>query len=171
MAPTLLCQLDEVWEGQTDTEAVKPSSGLEGLCGKIGHMKIGQLAERTGISTKTIRYYEDIGVLPEPDRAPNGYRRYRPGVAERIAFVQDAQSAGLSLVEIQMILDLRDSGEATCGHVIESLETHLAEVDRQMEELQRTRSRLTEIIARARSLDPKDCTDPNRCQTIPKGSK
>jgi MerR family copper efflux transcriptional regulator len=134
-------------------------------------MKIGQLAERTGLSTKTIRYYEDVGVLPEPDRAPNGYRSYQPAVAERIAFIQDAQSAGLSLLEIQMILDLRDSGEATCGHVIDSLESRLTEVDRQMEELQRTRSRLTEIIDRARSLDPMDCIDPNRCQTIPKGSK
>ena len=134
-------------------------------------MKIGQLAERTGLSTKTIRYYENIGVLPDPDRAPNGYRSYEPDVADRIGFIQDAQSAGLSLVEIQMILDLRDSGEATCGHVIDSLEMQLAEVDRQMEDLQRTRSRLTEIIGRARSLDPKDCSVPNRCQTIPKGKR
>ena len=134
-------------------------------------MKIGQLAERTGLSTKTIRFYEDIGVLPEPDRAPNGYRSYQPAVAERLEFIHDAQSAGLSLLEIQMILDLRDSGETTCGHVIDSLESRLTEVDRQMEELQRTRSRLTEIISRARSLDPMDCVDPNRCQTIPKGNK
>lgn len=134
-------------------------------------MKIGQLAERTGLSAKTIRYYEGLGVLPQPDRAPNGYRRYTPAVAERIAFIQDAQSAGLSLLEIQMILELRDSGESTCGHVIDSLESRLAEVDRQMEELRRTRSRLDEIIGRARSLDPNECSDPNRCQTIPKGSK
>lgn len=134
-------------------------------------MKIGQLAERTGLSAKTIRYYEGLGVLPQPDRAPNGYRRYTPAVAERIAFIQDAQSAGLSLLEIQMILELRDSGESTCGHVIDSLESRLAEVDRQMEELRRTRSRLDEIIGRARSLDPNECSDPNRCQTIPKGCK
>lgn len=134
-------------------------------------MKIGQLAEQTGLSTKTIRYYENIGVLPPPDRAPNGYRTYQTSVAERVAFIQDAQSAGLSLLEIQMILDLRDSGEATCGHVTDSLESRLAEVDRQMEELQRTRSRLTEIIGRARSLDPSECSDPNRCQTIPKGNE
>jgi MerR family copper efflux transcriptional regulator len=134
-------------------------------------MKIGQLAERSGVSTKTIRYYEDIGVLPEPDRASNGYRRYTAAAAERIEFIQDAQSAGLSLVEIQLILDLRDSGEATCGHVITSLESQVDEVDRQMDELQRTRLRLTEIIERAKSLDPADCNDPNRCQTIPKGDR
>lgn len=134
-------------------------------------MKIGQLADRTGVSTKTIRYYEDIGVLPEPERATNGYRRYAESAAERLEFIQDAQSAGMSLTEIQTILDLRDHGEATCGHVIGSLEAQLDQVDDQMEELRRTRQRLTEILDHARSMDPTDCNDPNRCQTIPKGSK
>lgn len=134
-------------------------------------MKIGQLAARTGVSTKTIRYYEDIGVLPEPERQANGYRHYAAATTDRIAFIQDAQSAGLSLVEIQMILSLRDTGEATCDHVIGSLEAHLADLDRQMDDLRRTRGRLIEIIDRARSLDQADCNDPNRCQTIPKGSQ
>lgn len=133
-------------------------------------MKIGQLAKRTGLSTKAIRYYEDVGVLPEAERAPNGYRTYDRSAADRIEFIQDAQSAGMSLVEIQMILDLRDSGEATCSHVIATLEDHLAEVDSQMDDLGRTRERLVEIIDRARSLDPADCRDPNRCQTIPEGT-
>jgi len=134
-------------------------------------MKIGQLAERSGVSTKAIRYYEEIGVLPEPHRAANGYRTYDPSAAKRIAFIRDAQSAGLSLLEIQMILELRDEGESTCGHVIASLEMHLAEVDRQMAELARTRRRLTEIIAQATSMNPSECTDPDRCQTIPKGRR
>ena len=130
-------------------------------------MKIGQLAEATGVSTKAIRYYEDLGVLPQPERAPNGYRTYDATTADRISFIQDAQSAGLSLLEIQMILDLRDAGESTCGHVISSLDMHLADVDRQMAELERTKQRLESIIERARSLDPASCDDPNRCQTIP----
>ena len=133
-------------------------------------MKIGQLAERVGISTKAIRYYETIGVLPEPERAANGYRSYSPATAERIAFIQDAQTAGLSLLEIQTILELRDSGEATYGHIIGALQSHLDEVDRQMDDLRRTKERLSEILDRARSLDPADCNDPNRCQTIPKES-
>lgn len=122
------------------------------------------------MSTKAIRYYEEIGVLPEPERAENGYRKYDPTAADRISFIQDAQSAGLSLLEIQMILDLRDAGESTCGHVIASLEMHLAEVDRQMAELTRTRRRLADLVEQATSMDPTACTDPNRCQTIPKGS-
>lgn len=130
-------------------------------------MKIGQLASATGVSAKAIRYYEEIGVLPEPAREDNGYRNYEPAVAERISFIQDAQSAGLSLLEIQMILELRDGGQPTCAHVISSLETHRRDVDRQMEDLRRTRSRIDDILDRARSLDPSTCDDPNRCQTIP----
>lgn len=132
-------------------------------------MKIGQLAERAGVSTKAIRYYEDIGVLPEPERAANGYRTYDGAAADRISFIQDAQSAGLTLTEIQLILELRDGGESTCHHVIETLKRHLDDVDAQMEDLRRTRRRLSEIIEHARALNPADCNDPNRCQTIPKG--
>jgi MerR family copper efflux transcriptional regulator len=132
-------------------------------------MRIGQLADRTGVSTKAIRYYEQLGVLPEANRAPNGYRVYDRSAEDRIAFIQDAQSAGMSLLEIQMILELRDAGESTCSHVIGSLEMHLGEVNRQMAELARTRRRLVELIEHAKSLDPSECKDPNRCQTIPKG--
>ncbi len=134
-------------------------------------MKIGQLADRTGVSTKAIRYYEDIGVLPEPARADNGYRTYDDSTEDRITFIRDAQTAGLSLTEIQLILDLRDRGESTCGHVIATLEDHLRDVDRQMSEMARTRDRLSGLIERARSLDPDTCDDPNRCQTIPGGNQ
>jgi MerR family copper efflux transcriptional regulator len=134
-------------------------------------VRIGQLAERTGVSRQAIRYYEELGVLPPAPRAENGYRTYDTASTERISFIQDAQTAGMSLVEIQMILELRDSGESTCGHVIETLEHHLSELDRQMEDLERTRGHLTSIIERARGLDPARCDDPNRCQTIPKGTK
>ncbi|MFB3051436.1 MAG: MerR family transcriptional regulator, partial [Acidimicrobiia bacterium] len=66
-------------------------------------MKIGELANKTGLTTKTIRYYEDIGVLPEPGRHANGYRSYHPSVIDRVGFIKDAQASGLSLIEIQVI--------------------------------------------------------------------
>ena len=134
-------------------------------------MKIGELAARTGVSTKAIRYYEDIGVLPEPPRAPNGYRLSDRDSTERLQFIQDAQSAGLSLIEIQMILDLRDGGQPSCGHVISVLEGHLAQVETQLADLVRTRERITALIDDAGSMDPAECDDPNRCQTIPKGNQ
>lgn len=132
----------------------------------IAVMRIGELAQKTGVTTKTIRYYEGIGVIPEPERMANGYRLYDEVDVDRLHFVRDAQAAGLSLVEINLILDLRDQGESTCEHVIEMLESHLADVDRQLEELGRTKNQLKAMTVRARKLDPSTCTDANRCQTI-----
>jgi len=129
-------------------------------------MKIGTLADRSGLSTKAIRYYEDIGILPTPQRSSNGYRTYDNGVLDRIGFIRDAQAAGLSLTEIQLILELREEGESTCGHTIGLLESHLADVENQLDELRRTQTRLRAMIVTARSLDPAKCDDPNRCQTI-----
>ncbi len=129
-------------------------------------MRIGEVARATGVPTKTIRYYEDIGVLPEPDRADNGYRDYGPGTIDRLRFIRDAQATGLSLTEISSILDLRGHGETTCHHVIDLLERHLSDLDRHIETLHQTRVHLAALTERARGLDPAECTDPYRCQTI-----
>lgn len=129
-------------------------------------MRIGEAARRSGLPTSTIRYYEDIGLLPPPARTPNGYRDYEAEAVERLRFVRDAQDSGLSLAEIASILELRAQGESTCQHVIELLERHLEDVDRRIERLQATRELYARLIARAGTLDPGDCTDPARCQTI-----
>ncbi len=129
-------------------------------------MRIGELARRTRVPTKTIRYYEEIGVLPEPQRTANGYRDYAEDAVDRLAFVRDAQAMGLTLAEIAFILDLRSQGEATCHHVIDLLEHHLAALDRHIQTLRRTRKRLLALTETARSLDPAECRDPYRCQTV-----
>jgi MerR family transcriptional regulator, copper efflux regulator len=129
-------------------------------------VKIGELAMASGFNTRTIRYYENIGLLPEPERLPNGYRRYRKTAVDRLGFIRDARSAGLSLAEIGMILDMKDHGESTCDHVVFLLEEHVRSVDRQIEDLGRARGRLEDLIDRARRMDPSGCLDPNRCQTL-----
>jgi DNA-binding transcriptional MerR regulator len=132
-------------------------------------MRIGDLAQDTGVSTKTIRYYETIGVLPEADRAPNGYRSYDEDTIDRLRFVLDAQATGLSLTEIASILGLREQGASTCAHVTHLLEHHLEDLDRHIAVLQSTRTQLAALTERAHRLDPANCTDPNRCQTIADG--
>ncbi|HSJ83200.1 MAG TPA: heavy metal-responsive transcriptional regulator [Acidimicrobiia bacterium] len=129
-------------------------------------MRIGELARRTGVPTKTIRYYEEVGVLPAPERSANDYRDYPEEAVDRLGFVRDAQATGLTLAEIASILDLRGQGEATCHHVIELLEGHLTALDRHIQTLRETRKKLTALTEQARSLDPSECRDPNRCQTI-----
>ncbi len=133
-------------------------------------MKIGELGNRASVPTKTIRYYEEIGLLPKPERAPNGYREYRDDAVARLRFIREAQATGLTLTEIASILDLRGHGEGTCHHVIELLDRHLDDLDRYIENLHRTRDQLVVLTERAKGLDPEDCTDPNRCQTIAAGA-
>ncbi len=132
-------------------------------------MKIGQLADRCGVSTKTIRYYEDIGLLAEPARTSSGYRNYSDDAVERLRFVRDAQATGLTLAEIASVLELKGSGERSCGHTMALIDEHLASIDRQIEQLAAARAQLADLADRGRTLDPAACTDPNRCQVIADG--
>lgn len=129
-------------------------------------MRIGELAELGGVSTKTVRYYESIGLLVEPGRTASGYRNYDPGAVERLRFVREAQASGLTLTEIASVLELKDAGATSCEHTRALLQRHLEELDAQIERLQAARSSLAELADRAGFLDPSSCTDPNRCQVI-----
>ncbi len=129
-------------------------------------MKIGQLADQVGVSPKTVRYYESIGLLAEPDRTASGYRDYDERALARLRFVRDAQATGLSLAEIASVLELKAAGKGSCAHTTALLQRHLAELDEQIERLQAARTELAELAGRSRRLDPTACTDPNRCQVI-----
>ena len=129
-------------------------------------MRIGELADAADVNTKTVRYYESIGLMPEPQRTPSGYRHYTPSALERLRFIRDSQATGLTLAEIQSILELKDSGARTCHHTQTLLDEHLADIDTQIRRLQAARQELLDLADRAARLDPSDCTDPNRCQVI-----
>ncbi|MDH3705510.1 MAG: heavy metal-responsive transcriptional regulator [Acidimicrobiia bacterium] len=132
-------------------------------------MKIGALAEHTSVSTKTVRYYESIGLLAAPRRTPSGYRDYDSDAIERLRFIRDAQATGLTLTEIASVLELKDAGSSSCQHTAALLERHLADLDDQITRLQSARRQLVELSTRAQALDPRACTDPNRCQVIGSG--
>lgn len=129
-------------------------------------MRIGALAELSGLSTQTIRYYESIDLLAEPERTPAGYRQYSADAVERLRFVRDAQASGLTLAEVETLLSMKDAGLATCTHTLSFLHRHVAEIDARIERLQAARTEMLELAERAGQLDPTTCTDPNRCQVI-----
>lgn len=129
-------------------------------------MRIGELAQRSGATTKALRYYESLGLLPEPDRTPSDYRDYGPDAIERVRFIKDAQASGLTLTEIHSLVELKSAGQATCEHTIDLLHRHLADIDSQITKLQAARSSLASLAERAESLDHADCTDPHRCHVI-----
>lgn len=129
-------------------------------------MRIGEVASRSGVSTKTIRYYEAIGLLPPPQRSASGYRDYEESALDRLAFVRAAQAVGLSLGEIRSIVALRDGGDTPCGHVLDLLRARSAELDRRIAEMHSLRGELHRLVQRAEGLDPADC-DPRRiCHLI-----
>ncbi len=77
------------------------------------HLRIGELGARLGLSTATLRYYESVGLLGEPERSPNGYRLYGDDAEERLRFILRAKALDLSLDEIRSLLDLWRQG--TCS--------------------------------------------------------
>jgi DNA-binding transcriptional MerR regulator len=128
-------------------------------------MRIGQIAEKAGVSAKTIRFWEGEGLLPPPGRTPAGYRDYGPAVLDRLGFIRHAQAAGFTLAAIRQVLEIRDDGQPPCVHVTELIGRRLAEVDARLAELTRTRDQLVVLAARAAAQDPADCL--GYCSIIP----
>jgi DNA-binding transcriptional MerR regulator len=115
-------------------------------------LHIGQLAERVSVSTKSIRYYEQIGLLPKPVRSEGGFRLYRADDEERLRFIAAARRTGFTLGEIKEILALRDRGVAPCDYVREAIRRRLGQVDQQLAELRQLKRELARLEAVARSL-------------------
>ncbi len=129
-------------------EARRPSPRSRGDTARA--LTIGQLAERTGFSAKTIRYYEAVGLLPEPRRRPSGYRQYDESAADRLAFVGRAKRLGLSLAEIRSVLVLHDTGTQPCEHVRGLLDLQIRRVDEALDQLTAFRRQLARLRRSAR---------------------
>jgi DNA-binding transcriptional MerR regulator len=109
---------------------------------------ISALAKQAGVPVKTIRYYEDVGLLPRPSRTASGYRLYAPESADRLHFIKKAQNLGLRLEEIREILDLADRGRCPCGHVQAFLRKRLAELQQKIADLRLIEQRVNGAIRR-----------------------
>src|SRR5260221_1084512 len=129
-------------------------------------MLIRELAQRTGVSSKTIRYYESVGLLPCPQRASNHYRLYRDTDVELLRFIVGARSLGYPLAEIAQFLAARDNGSLPCQQVLASLEARLHEIERRIADLQVVRATLEQIRQEAQTRpQPPICDD--RCVPSP----
>lgn len=125
-------------------------------------MQIKDLAAKTGLSPKTIRFYEETGILPRAKRLPNGYRTYDEEDVERVRFVAGSRHLGFSLDDIEEILSLRDRGEPPCRYVLDQLAAKADEIAVRIAELQQMEQELRQLHAAAldfpiEDIDGKAC--------------
>jgi DNA-binding transcriptional MerR regulator len=130
------------------------------------HLTIGQVAKTSGVGTKTIRYYEQIGVLPAPSRAASGYRLYdQPGV-ERLRFIRRARSLGLPLQQLKTLTGMLNGGPRPefRPRLRELVCAQLDAVTNQIAELEGLRQQLGQILQRM-STSPRRPRDGG-CQCL-----
>ncbi|MDF1501239.1 MAG: heavy metal-responsive transcriptional regulator [Anaerolineales bacterium] len=128
--------------------------------------QIGEASEQTGLTAKTIRYYEEAGLIPPADRKPNGYRIYGDDDLDRLRFIRSARALAFPLEDIEEILAFRDRGEPPCLYVMTLMEDQIDSISQRILELERLRDELRRLHARGQSLpedvDMKSCI----CHTI-----
>jgi len=124
-------------------------------------MRIGEAAAAAGLTAKTLRFYEDRGLLPLAERAPNGYRDYAQETVSRLEFIRRGRSAGLSLAQIGDVLSVRDLGQAPCVHVRDLLAKQLTDLEAKIAELTALRATVAEFHESVAAGDPAAC-DPER---------
>lgn len=106
---------------------------------------IGKLSKETGLSVQTIRYYEKLGILPEPARTESGYRNYSDDYFEHIHFIKNAREMGFSLEEIKLLVNLRRSEEALGKDVKEIVNSKIQKINEQIKSLEATRNYLSSL--------------------------
>jgi DNA-binding transcriptional MerR regulator len=125
-------------------------------------MEIRELVQKTSVPAKTIRYYEDIGLLPPPARKPNGYRDYADADVERLKLVAGARRMDIPLAEIQEILDLRDRQEPPCFRLLEIIAQKRSEIQVRIEQLKQMDAELSVLRDLGMSF-PKDDIEGKHC--------
>lgn len=120
-------------------------------------MQRGELARRTGCNLETVRYYEKIGMMPEPPRTASGYRIYDEDHVSRLRFILRGRELGFSIEEIRDLLGFVESGTQTCAIVKERTERHLTNVRARIADLRRIEQVLATTAARCSGNDVPDC--------------
>ncbi|NIR31128.1 MAG: helix-turn-helix domain-containing protein [Gammaproteobacteria bacterium] len=122
-----------------------------------GRFSIGALSGRSGVNVETIRYYERIGLLPDPPRTEGGHRLYGLEHVKRLAFIRRSRELGFSIEEIRALLDLVDSGAYTCGEVKSMTDRHLESVRSKIADLRKLERTLAGISSQCEGGEVPEC--------------
>ena len=120
-------------------------------------LAIGTLAKRTGTKVQTVRYYEQIGLMPEPGRTEGGQRRYGDADLDRLAFIRHARQLGFTLEAIRELLDLSDNPSRSCAEVDVIAHRQLKEVEARIARLEALRKELKRMLRECSRDTVSDC--------------
>lgn len=109
-------------------------------------LQIGELSRRSGLPIKTLRYYEEIGLIQTVNRSQGGFRQFSPRCLDRLSFIKEAKAIGLTLAEIGQILSIYDRGHLPCPLVEQTLTDKLREIDQRIASLHRLKDRLETLL-------------------------
>ena len=129
-------------------------------------MRIGEIAERSGVTPKALRHYEQVGVMPVPSRTPSGYRDYGPDAIQRLQFITAGQRVGLTLRQLAKILEVRDGGQAPCAEALALVDGRLRDIEQSIARLEALRTELAAVAERGRRVAPDDCSADSVCAVI-----
>ena len=119
-------------------------------------MNIGDVASASGLPAKTIRYYEDIGLV-RPARGENGYRHFRETDLHKLAFLGRARSLGFTIEECRMLMSLYEDRDRASADVKKVAEEHLVRVEKKIAELQSLRTTLKHLVTSCHGDDRPEC--------------
>ncbi|HRK19188.1 MAG TPA: helix-turn-helix domain-containing protein [Hyphomicrobiaceae bacterium] len=120
-------------------------------------LTIGSLANKTGTKVQTIRYYEQIGLMPEPGRTEGGQRRYGDDELDRLAFIRHARQLGFSLEAIRELLDLSDHPHRPCLEADAIARRQLKQVEQRLARLEALRTELQRMVHECSGGQTADC--------------
>ncbi|MFT3731746.1 MAG: helix-turn-helix domain-containing protein [Hyphomicrobium sp.] len=107
---------------------------------------IGELARRAGYAVQTLRYYEQIGLMPKPARSEGGQRRYTDVLLKRLLFIRHARDLGFSIDDIRSLLDLAARPDQSCGSADDIATTHLEAIDAKIGSLKTLRREIAQML-------------------------
>ncbi|MEZ5933100.1 MAG: helix-turn-helix domain-containing protein [Alphaproteobacteria bacterium] len=120
-------------------------------------LTIGELARKVGCKVQTIRYYEQIGLLPPPDRTDGNQRRYSGQEARRLSFVRHGRDLGFSLDALRQLLMLADHPDQPCETADQIAERHLIDIERRIDRLSALKVELQVMIKQCRGNEIRSC--------------
>lgn len=113
-------------------------------------LTIGQVAEHTGMTVETLRFYEKQGLIDTPQRSESGYRQYPTETLKRLRFIQRAKQVGFTLKDIAELLDLRREPGASCSDIKIRATKKIEDVDRKIDDLTRIRDALARMVIKCK---------------------